>query len=107
MQGHSSLSLRPRQLLLGDSAQELHELFLIIIDLTPLFRHEAGVQTEGLRERDGDEAIVRQHGGRGEERGADLRLDEVLDRMEVGRVVDDLRLAAERRVGDVHEALDE
>ena len=72
MQGHSSLSLRPRQLLLGDPAQELHELFLIVIDLPPLLRHEAGVQMNVLGERDGDEAVVRQHGGRGEERGADL-----------------------------------
>ena len=60
-----------------------------------------------LGERDGDEAVVRQHGGRSEEGGADAGFDEVLDGVEIGRVMDHIRLAAERRVGAVHETVDE
>lgn len=75
--------------LLRDFLQVINEVLLVLVDLAALLGDDAGVDIEGLLEGDGDEVLVGKHGLAGEEGRADAALDEVLDRVEVRREVDD------------------
>ena len=90
-----------------DLLQIVDELLLVLVDLASFLGDDAGVDVERLLEGDGDEVLVGKHGLAGEEGRADAALDEVLDRVEVRREVDDAGLAAVCGVEVVDHAVDE
>ena len=92
---------------LRDLLQVVDEVLLVFVDLASLLGDDTGVDVEGLFEGDGDEVLIGQDGLTGEKGRADTAFDEVLDRVQVRREVDDARLAAVRSIEVMDHAIDE
>ena len=85
----------------------MHDEASVIEYLPPLFRDEPAVDEDGVDQRDLDEAVRREDGWAREEGRSDARVHEVFDGVEVGRVVDDVRLFSGASISILHEAVNE